>query len=108
MKEENNKKANEAERVKKIGVLGIFQSDKYVIPRYQRAYAWEREQIEQLIDDILDFKQNNYYIGSLIVAKVEGLENTYEVVDGQQRLTTLYLLQQYLRLILLQFCLQAS
>lgn len=97
MKEENNKKANEAERVKKIGVLGIFQSDKYVIPRYQRAYAWEREQIEQLIDDILDFEQNNYYIGSLIVAKVEGLENTYEVVDGQQRLTTLYLLQQYLR-----------
>ena len=63
MKEENNKKANEAERVKKIGVLGIFQSDKYVIPRYQRAYAWEREQIEQLIDDILDFEQNNYYIG---------------------------------------------
>ena len=96
MKEENNKKANEAERVKKIGVLGIFQSDKYVIPRYQRAYAWEREQIEQLIDDILDFGQNNYYIGSLIVAKVEGLENTYEVVDGQQRLTTLYLLLQYL------------
>ncbi len=96
MKEENNKKANETEIVKEIHIVDIFQSDKYVIPRYQRAYAWEREQIEQLIDDILDFEQNNYYIGSLIIAKVEGLENTYEVVDGQQRLTTLYLLLQYL------------
>lgn len=96
MKEENNKKANETERVKEIHIVDIFQSDKYVIPRYQRAYAWEREQIEQLIDDILDFEQNNYYIGSLIVANVEGEENTYEVVDGQQRLTTLYLLLQYL------------
>lgn len=67
----------------------------YVIPRYQRAYAWEDKEIVQLIDDIND-STGNYYIGSLVVAKVKGKEETYEVVDGQQRLTTLYLLLHYL------------
>ena len=67
----------------------------YVIPRYQRAYAWEDKEIVQLIDDIND-SVGDYYIGSLVVAKVKGREERYEVVDGQQRLTTLYLLLHYL------------
>ena len=76
----------------------IFDTtDHYVIPRYQRAYAWEDKEITQLIDDIngIDFSEN-YYIGSLVVARVKDKMETYEVVDGQQRLTTLYLLLQYL------------
>ncbi len=67
----------------------------YVIPLYQRAYAWEDDEIVQLIDDIND-STGDYYIGSLIVAKIKGQEEQYEVVDGQQRLTTLYLLLHYL------------
>ena len=67
----------------------------YVIPRYQRAYAWEDKEIVQLIDDIND-SVGDYYIGSLVVAKVKGREERYEVVDGQQRLTSLYLLLHYL------------
>ena len=43
----------------------------YVIPLYQRAYAWEDEEIVQLIDDIND-SMGDYYIGSLVVAKVKG------------------------------------
>ena len=89
--------------VKTINILDnngtIFDTDShYVIPRYQRAYAWEDKEIIQLIDDINDIesKETNYYIGSLVVSQVKGNENTYEVVDGQQRLTTLYLLLQYL------------
>ena len=76
----------------------LFDADAhYVIPRYQRAYAWE--EIGQLIDDINDIdidSLENYYIGSLIVSKIQGKAETYEVVDGQQRLTTLFLLLQYL------------
>lgn len=89
--------------VKTINILDnngtIFDTDShYVIPRYQRAYAWEDKEIIQLIDDIndIEYKETVYYIGSLVVAQVKGKENTYEVVDGQQRLTTLYLLLQYL------------
>ncbi len=78
----------------------LFDTDAhYVIPRYQRAYAWEDKEIGQLIDDINDIdidSAENYYIGSLIVSKVQGKADTYEVVDGQQRLTTLFLLLQYL------------
>ena len=76
----------------------IFDTNtRYVIPCYQRAYAWEDKEIEQLIDDIYDIPaRENYYIGMLIVSRVKGKSETFEVVDGQQRLTTLYLLFQYL------------
>lgn len=70
----------------------IFNTDaKYIIPRYQRSYAWEDKQLIQLVEDIEDVAENaKYYIGSLVVSKQE--DNQYEVVDGQQRLTSLYLL----------------
>ena len=68
----------------------IFDTDMYIIPLYQRAYAWEDKQLIQLVEDISDVSEDaNYYIGSLIVSKQNG---EYEVVDGQQRLTSLYLL----------------
>jgi hypothetical protein len=69
----------------------IFDTDmEYTIPLYQRAYAWEDKQLVQLIEDIQDVVEDaNYYIGSLIVSKQAG---KYEVVDGQQRLTSLFLL----------------
>ena len=69
----------------------IFDTDiEYTIPLYQRAYAWEDKQLVQLLEDIQDVSEGtNYYIGSLIVSKQSG---KYEVVDGQQRLTSLYIL----------------
>jgi len=69
----------------------IFDTENdYIIPLYQRAYAWEDKQLTQLIEDISDVSDDsNYYIGSLIVSR-QG--SKYEVVDGQQRLTSLYLL----------------
>ena len=69
----------------------IFDTDnEYIIPLYQRAYAWEDKEIIQLVEDISDVPDDsNYYIGSLIVARQE---SKFEVVDGQQRLTSLYLL----------------
>ena len=63
---------------------------KYEIPLYQRAFAWEESQLVEFVEDINDIADDsNYYIGTLIVSK-NG--NKYEVVDGQQRLTSLYLL----------------
>lgn len=72
----------------------IFEGDNYIIPLYQRAFAWSDKEITQLIDDIYDFEAEKYYIGSLIVnVNSNGL---YEVIDGQQRLTALFLLLNYL------------
>lgn len=73
------------------GNKSIFDTDmEYIIPLYQRAYAWEDKQLIQLIEDINDIADDmNYYIGTLIVSRQD---NLFEVVDGQQRLTSLYLL----------------
>lgn len=98
-----NKKRTEIDRLTILAGGGktLFSEAgvRYVIPRYQRAYAWEEKEIEQLIDDICDDNdpKRDYYIGSLIVARRkadDGVE--YEVIDGQQRLTTIYLLLQCL------------
>ena len=69
------------------------RGDRYEIPLYQRPYAWGEEHIEQLIEDVDGLEAEGvqrYYLGSLVVAR-KG-EHLFEVIDGQQRLTTLYLL----------------
>jgi len=75
----------------------LFSSDSYVIPIYQRNYAWGGKEITQLIRDIADYvKKNNgqnYYIGTLIVwERKQNNKIKYETIDGQQRLTTLSIL----------------
>lgn len=72
-------------------------NDSYVIPLYQRSFAWGDDEILQLIQDIYDaYKQKveNYYIGTLVVLKRH--DGRYEVIDGQQRLTVLSLLTKIL------------
>lgn len=81
----------------------IFQS-KYIVPLYQRNYAWAQDEIEQLLQDLYEnFKKSatnktlNYFIGSLVVLKRK--DGLFEVIDGQQRLTTLSLLLKILELV---------
>lgn len=65
----------------------------YQIPVYQRNYAWGRDEICALIKDVYDSmeaKKKVYYIGTLVTYKRD--ENVYEVIDGQQRLTTIYII----------------
>ncbi|WP_034890406.1 DUF262 domain-containing protein [Gillisia sp. Hel_I_29] len=72
--------------------------EKYIVPLYQRNYAWGSEEIQQLLQDIYEsFVKNptgNYFIGSLIVLKRRNRD--FEVIDGQQRLTTLSLIAKKL------------
>lgn len=75
----------------------IFQSE-YVIPMYQRNFAWREEEITTLLTDIWESfhraPDSNYYIGSLIVCK--RTDDQYEVIDGQQRLTVLSLIAKHM------------
>ena len=73
----------------------IFGADfEYFIPSYQRPYAWTTEETETLFDNLYEgfkAKEKMYFLGSIVLIKKEG--NPYaEVVDGQQRLTTLSIL----------------
>jgi len=83
--------------LKQLKVSEVFANTNYLVPIYQRNYAWGETQIEQLIEDIessIDGSDKNYFLGNLIVNQTDN--NVYEVIDGQQRLTTLYLLEKYL------------
>jgi hypothetical protein len=75
----------------------------YVIPVYQRNYAWQEGEITQLIQDIIDYipdkrEMQDYYIGTLVTyERRNGSEKVYETIDGQQRITTLILLTSAIR-----------
>ena len=86
---------------------------KFTIPPYQRGYRWDNEQVEALLEDLLDFirqyvrnnsykpnsqEEDIYYCLQPIAVVADGTEqNHYIVVDGQQRLTTIFLLLHFLR-----------
>jgi uncharacterized protein with ParB-like and HNH nuclease domain len=76
----------------------LTENKKYVIPAYQRPYSWSADNAEQLISDIYQSyisEDKEYFIGSMIC--INKGDNVYEVVDGQQRLTTLSLILSQLK-----------
>ena len=80
--------------------IGEVLDYKFCIPSYQRGYRWTERQVEDLLQDVWDFikktdkKENEWYCLQPIVVKVK--ESTYEVLDGQQRLTTIFLILKHL------------
>ena len=79
----------------KYSVEEAFRECFYIVPDYQREYVWTDKEVQQLLDDIDEQidggSSREYFIGTIIVAPTEE-KNHYEVIDGQQRLTTLFLL----------------
>jgi len=79
-------------------ILALFTGDKnqYVIPPYQRPYSWDEEQCRELFEDLKrafeDEKTSSYFLGNIVIASSNENKNRLEVIDGQQRLTTLTLL----------------
>ena len=65
----------------------------YVIPEYQREYVWEKTQVKQLMEDLLDAytsdKNKAYFLGTIVTCSANG---DFELVDGQQRLTTFFII----------------
>ncbi|MDX0135221.1 DUF262 domain-containing protein [Sinorhizobium meliloti] len=77
----------------------LTEQIQYQIPAYQRPYSWEKGNVEQLLDDVWEAYEaadEEYFIGSLITIEREK-GRLYDVVDGQQRLTTLNLIFSRLR-----------
>lgn len=76
------------------GVLEI--KGNFFVPDYQRGYRWGENEVKQLLDDIYENSQKkescakNYYLQPIVVKTIR--EGNYELIDGQQRLTTLYLI----------------
>jgi len=79
----------------KFSVDEAFRENFYIVPDYQREYVWTDKEIQQLLDDINDEidagSSQEYFIGTILVSPTEQ-KTRHEVIDGQQRLTTLFLL----------------
>jgi len=81
-----------------LELLSTGRTKPFVIPEYQRPYAWTDEQIETLFEDIWEFAttigglKNNgsYFLGSIV--SFENEDGEQEIIDGQQRITSLFLL----------------
>ncbi|RVZ81951.1 DUF262 domain-containing protein [Helicobacter pylori] len=86
------------------GILATEFDSYYQIPIYQRPYQWTEENCEKLLDDLLSsyeyYKESDYFCGSLVLIAIgtDSATNatTYDVVDGQQRLSTFILLAKVL------------
>ena len=76
--------------------------ENFLIPAYQRGYRWSERQVSELLEDVLAFQSSSegrtregFYCLQPIVVKAADSALAWEVVDGQQRLTTLFLILQY-------------
>lgn len=92
--------ANEIELKNIKDILGC----KFYVPSYQRGYRWNKQQVIDLLEDIWEFSQKNelkkdefYCLQPIVVKKMDGLEEKWEVIDGQQRLTTIYIILTYIK-----------
>lgn len=73
-----------------IKIKDFFNGRFFEIPKYQRGYAWEIQNIRDLFDDIIESVESNsnHYIGTIVLSKAEDDDEKFFVVDGQQRITT--------------------
>ncbi len=79
----------------KYTIYQAFNECFYNVPDYQREYVWQEKEVVRLLDDIVDEMDGNskteYFVGTIIVTPRES-NNQFDVIDGQQRLTTFYLI----------------
>jgi len=79
--------------IEKLNIRKLLNEENYLIPLYQRNYAWEREEIFQLLTDIKE-TTGPYYLGTLVVAQNN---SKFEIIDGQQRHTALSIINSVLK-----------
>lgn len=85
----------EIKSIKKI----IGEKAHFFIPRYQRGYRWGDQEITEMLEDISEYqkrKVSKFYCLQPIVVKKRKDVSSWELIDGQQRLTTLYIILSYL------------
>lgn len=92
---------NEYITAEKIEVLKLFKDYSFIIPNYQRPYVWEKDNVIALLEDLNntfkddDIKDKEYFIGSFVFCQND--KDIFEIIDGQQRLTTILLIFAVIR-----------
>jgi hypothetical protein len=116
MDRNNQPKASVREETLRIRPIGDLLDEKFIVPRYQRGYRWGRQEVTELLDDILEYTELNrqekksalspgkfYCLQPVVVKKNEKNSDAWDLIDGQQRLTTLFVILTYLKNIRKEF-----
>jgi uncharacterized protein with ParB-like and HNH nuclease domain len=82
-------------------VKTLLETGYYLVPRFQRPYSWDRENVDDFWQDAIVSEDEDYFIGSFVFWADSIHQNRYFIVDGQQRITTITLLLAVLRNALL-------
>jgi hypothetical protein len=108
---ENNQQEMVSEEILRIRPISDLLDEKFNVPRYQRGYRWGKQEIWELLDDISEYVDLNqpgkflspgkFYCLQPIVVKKN--DDAWDLIDGQQRLTTLFVVLNYLKDIRMQF-----
>ena len=87
-------------KAESLSILELFQNSTYEIPRFQRDYAWTKEQCESLWTDwknLVDTNSTAHFLGPMVVVRIENQGKKFLVIDGQQRITTLQMIISLIR-----------
>jgi len=87
-------------KAESLSILELFQNSTYEIPRFQRDYAWTKEQCEALWMDwrnLVETKSSAHFLGPMVVVRFEDQGKKFLVIDGQQRITTLQMIIALIR-----------
>lgn len=94
---------NRMENILELRTINELQKYSFYIPSYQRGFRWQQKQVDELLNDISEFRPREvggkdektwYCLQPIVVRKKDG--GQYEVIDGQQRLTTIYLILHFI------------
>ncbi len=79
----------------------FYNEDQYIIPEFQRPYCWTYDTCYQLYTDIMTYyyAQEDFFVGNIVMARSDDHQNKPQVVDGQQRMITLWLWMKSLMLL---------
>src|SRR5688572_27119521 len=75
----------------------VFRGNFLRIPRFQRPYSWDQENLSDFWHDLVDRDDDDYFMGSIVIFQDGKEKNLYWIVDGQQRLSTITIVLSAIR-----------
>ncbi|QRY55930.1 DUF262 domain-containing protein [Sphingobacterium siyangense] len=87
-------------KVEQITIKDICDKNfRFIIPVYQRPYVWDEIQINKLLEDLREScrLESDYYVGNIYVTERQDVKKCFDVIDGQQRFTTFWLISLYFK-----------
>ena len=79
----------------------FINDDRYIVPSFQRPYRWTKKEVKQLFDDITQafYLKEDYFVGNIVIARGKDDTSTPQIIDGQQRILTLWMFLKVLAVI---------